>query len=38
VSRLEELDALPEMLEADDGLPLVVDIKINPDVRHRTKQ
>lgn len=38
VSRLEELDALPEMLEADDGLPLIVDIKINPDVRHRTKQ
>jgi acetolactate synthase-1/2/3 large subunit len=37
VSRLEELEALPAMMAAGDGTPLVVDVKVDPDVRHRTK-
>jgi thiamine pyrophosphate-dependent acetolactate synthase large subunit-like protein len=34
VDSLDALDALPEMIRSGEGLPLVVDVKIDREVRH----
>jgi thiamine pyrophosphate-dependent acetolactate synthase large subunit-like protein len=34
VDSLDTLDALPGMIQTGEGLPLVVDVRINRDVRH----